>query len=61
MTTYTASLSKKRVSAKKFLELATKTPDRVAGAKFVPPVIGGRGFGHFELAGPSTYEVKLGR
>lgn len=37
------------VSAEVFIRMARETPDEIDTVRFVPPRIGGRDFGHFEV------------
>jgi len=38
-----------RLSANKFVETVERTRANIARSRFIPPSIGSRGFGHFEI------------
>ena len=42
-------VTQSRVSASDFLEISEKTPDNIREVRFIPPRIGGKGFGCFDV------------
>lgn len=62
-TTYDArKISSRRYSAAKFLREAERSPSKTANARFIPPRLGSKNYGHFEvkLDNP-VYEVEVER
>lgn len=52
---------KRKLTAYEYLRMAEKQPERTRDARFVPPKIGGKGYGHFEIGSrQGLYEVALG-
>lgn len=37
------------ISAAEYLALATTKPDNIESSRFIPPAIGGKGFGRFKI------------
>lgn len=58
----TQLINKRKLSAQDYLQTLEKQPNRVREARFVPPKIGSKSFGHFEVnLNKPLYEVALGR
>ncbi|MBA1179564.1 hypothetical protein G7008_03520 [Pseudomonas psychrotolerans] len=50
----------RKVSAEHFVEMTARSRDEIKRVRFVPPKIGSRGFGHFEVeTGTPHFEVTI--
>lgn len=58
----TKLVTKRKLSARDYLQTLEKQPNRAREVQFVPPKIGSKSFGHFEVSlNKPLYEVSLGR